>query len=424
MKDVFCLFTNVIHRYLGFGLIVTLLLTRGAMAQCTYLSNTDFENTQISTTQTIGPESLILPWYTTASDKQVEVWRNGFQGVPAFSGNQFIELNANVVSTIFQNFTATPGSTFTLNFAHRGRQGNDVMNVSIGSPIPITAVSGTSAVGTIYVDKGSFTDGNTAWGFYTVSFTIPTSATGTSFSVRFTSVSAAGGNASVGNFLDAISIGDLAPASTSSSLTIACPATTADLTSLTATNKPTGTVQTWHTGPFATNGNKISNPTAVSGGTYFTAFYNTAKQCYGATTEITVVGPTGLPATPTVSITQPTCGFFSGSSGSISVSSPSGSGLTYSINGTTYTNTTGSFTGLAPGVYSVTVKNASGCISTATTATLNTPSSRRRLRRRVSRSSPVVRWPPGLSLSHRQRAVVIPTALTVAHLALPLHLRV
>src|SRR5439155_1244014 len=36
-----------------------------------------------------------------------------------------------------------------------------------------------------------------------------------------------------------------------------------------------------------------------------------------------------------------------------------------------YTNTTGVFSGLTPNTYSITVKNASGCISTATSITIN-----------------------------------------------------
>ena len=57
--------------------------------------------------------------------------------------------------------------------------------------------------------------------------------------------------------------------------------------------------------------------------------------------------------------------------GTITVTAPLGAGLSYSIDGTDYTNTTGVFTGVAPGTYNVTVKNAAGCISTATTATIN-----------------------------------------------------
>ena len=50
----------------------------------------------------------------------------------------------------------------------------------------------------------------------------------------------------------------------------------------------------------------------------------------------------GAPAAPTASVTvQPTCAV---PTGTIVVTAPTGAGLTYSIDGTTYTNTTGTFT--------------------------------------------------------------------------------
>ncbi|WP_284653035.1 hypothetical protein [Flavobacterium terrisoli] len=85
--------------------------------------------------------------------------------------------------------------------------------------------------------------------------------------------------------------------------------------------------------------------------------------------EITVVVNTGLAtATPVTTLTQPTCTL---ATGTITITSPTGSGMTYSINGLTYTNTTGVFTGVATGTYSVTAKNSSGCISPAASATIN-----------------------------------------------------
>ena len=71
---------------------------------------------------------------------------------------------------------------------------------------------------------------------------------------------------------------------------------------------------------------------------------------------------------PTATATQPTCAT---ATGSIAVSQPVGTGLTYSINGTDYNNTTGSFTGLAAGTYQVTVRNSEGCTSAATAVVIN-----------------------------------------------------
>lgn len=72
-------------------------------------------------------------------------------------------------------------------------------------------------------------------------------------------------------------------------------------------------------------------------------------------------------AAPTISTTQPTCAV---TTGSITITAPTGTGLTYSIDGTNYQAST-SFATVAPGTYNVTVRNSSGCVSTATTATLS-----------------------------------------------------
>ncbi|WP_284653330.1 T9SS sorting signal type C domain-containing protein [Flavobacterium terrisoli] len=73
-----------------------------------------------------------------------------------------------------------------------------------------------------------------------------------------------------------------------------------------------------------------------------------------------------IPVAPSVTLTQPTCSAL----GTITVNSPTGSGMTYSIDGSTYTNTTGVFTSVPTGTYNVTAKNA-GCISATTSTTIN-----------------------------------------------------
>jgi gliding motility-associated-like protein len=170
------------------------LLNQGlTKAQCNLLCNTDFEDSQITTSVTIVDASLVPCWKTTASDNYIEVWHSGFNGVPAYSGNQFLELNAVQVSTLYQNFTVSIGASLSISFAHRGRQGVDVMSVDIGPN------------GGPYTTLGSYSDGNGAWGYYTVNYTIPMGL-GNNYTLRFNSISSAGGNPSVGNFLDDISV--------------------------------------------------------------------------------------------------------------------------------------------------------------------------------------------------------------------------
>jgi gliding motility-associated-like protein len=59
-----------------------------------------------------------------------------------------------------------------------------------------------------------------------------------------------------------------------------CPATTADLTTVSASNQPVGAIVTWHTALPATASNKIVNPTAVAAGAYYAVFFNAATGCF------------------------------------------------------------------------------------------------------------------------------------------------
>ncbi|UPT72114.1 MAG: fibronectin type III domain-containing protein [Flavobacterium sp. JAD_PAG50586_2] len=164
--------------------------------QVTTFCNTDFETpTATGNTPNLFNENLVPCWDTTASDGIIELWPPGFESVTAYSGNQLAELNANLVGTLFQEFVVIPGTTISVSFAHRGRQGNDVVGVEIGP------------VGGPYVSLGNFTDGTT-WALHTVNYTIPTGS-GNNYTLRFVSVSSTGGSPSIGNLLDSISISAL-----------------------------------------------------------------------------------------------------------------------------------------------------------------------------------------------------------------------
>lgn len=78
--------------------------------------------------------------------------------------------------------------------------------------------------------------------------------------------------------------------------------------------------------------------------------------------------PKTAPAAPTVVLTQPTCLV---GTGTITITAPTGSGMTYSIDGSTYTNTTGIFTLVSPNTYVVTARSAAGCISLGASVTIN-----------------------------------------------------
>jgi hypothetical protein len=123
---------------------------------------------------------------------------------------------------------------------------------------------------------------------------------------------------------------------------------------------------------FSINGSDFTNTTGVFTGLAagnYTVIAKNEEGCVSASSSITINTQPATPETPVASATaQPTC---STATGTITVSS-SITGLSFSINGSDFTNTTGVFTGLATGDYTVTAKNAAGCVSTASsTITIN-----------------------------------------------------
>src|SRR4029078_12564996 len=107
----------------------------------------------------------------------------------------------------------------------------------------------------------------------------------------------------------------------------------------------------------------------IAPGNYNVTVKNAAG-CVSSATPVTINGAPTAPAAPTASATSPaTCADLTGT---ITVTAPApAAGISYSIDGGDYTNTTGVFNNVTPGTYNVTVKNATGCISSATTVTVD-----------------------------------------------------
>ena len=105
-----------------------------------------------------GTPLFVPNWLTTAPDHLIEFWATSCIGCgapssrcggPAVSGNQYVELNANYESTLFQDISTIPGLTLYFSLSHRGRTGADTMQVVIGPPsggaaelLPVSSRSG------------------------------------------------------------------------------------------------------------------------------------------------------------------------------------------------------------------------------------------------------------------------------------------
>jgi hypothetical protein len=129
-------------------------------------------------------------WDTTASDQGIEIWQDGYLGVPAIDGEQFAELNANVPSELLQQQPTTPGALVAYRVFHRGREGVDTMEVRIGPPDgPPDFVR-------------SVQTGKNAWVQVAGTYLVPPGQTSTRFG--FAAIETATGNLSIGNFLDGV----------------------------------------------------------------------------------------------------------------------------------------------------------------------------------------------------------------------------
>lgn len=121
---------------------------------------------------------------------------------------------------------------------------------------------------------------------------------------------------------------------------------------------------------YALNGNYQSTPTftGLTPGIYTVTVRNIITGCESATANIFI---TNIPPPPPLAVVtinnQPTCAV---PTGSFTITAPVGT-YTYSIGGPFQSSTT--FAGLAPGNYSITVKDANNCQSISNPVTINPP---------------------------------------------------
>src|SRR4029079_11978474 len=218
----------------------------------------------------------------------------------------------------------------------------------------------------------------------TITVTAPAPAAGISYSidgVDYTNTTGVFNNVAPGNYN--VTVQNAAGCiSAATPVTIgpapsAPPAPTVTPTNPTTCANPTGTITVTAPAPaagisYSIDGVDYTNTTGVfnnvAPGNYNVTVQNAAG-CISSATPVTIGPAPSAPPAPTVTPTNPTT--CANPTGTITVTAPLGAGLSYSIDGVDYTNTTGVFNNVAPGNYNVTVQNAAGCISPATPVTIN-----------------------------------------------------
>ena len=134
----------------------------------------------------------VVGWDSTTGE--IELWDSNFNGVPAYDGNVFAEMNANVNGTLYQDICLVNGEPITWTFAHRARAGGAATQTarfqvanSSGTVLQTLATQNSTTANQIWnVNSGTVTYTG-ASGFQRVQFT--TTNTG-----------------SFGNFLDGIQL--------------------------------------------------------------------------------------------------------------------------------------------------------------------------------------------------------------------------
>ncbi|MBD2507075.1 hypothetical protein H6G91_07310 [Nostoc muscorum FACHB-395] len=228
----------------SWGLLGATLVLQPTVAQAQYIQrsflNPGFESPVFGSTNqqcyVQVNESLIPGWSTThgsvkagtgnctgyvspGSVPLIEIWTTGFNGVstattPTSAGKQFAELNAEQASELYQNLCLIKDETITFSFLHRGRSSAtvaDVANFLIGANTVFGTFSTTSN-GTVtaqpVAQNGAIiptvSNNNAVNGWVRYTGTVPYTAASANQPVGFAAVSTAGGNNTVGNFLDEV----------------------------------------------------------------------------------------------------------------------------------------------------------------------------------------------------------------------------
>lgn len=134
----------------------------------------------------------VVGWDSTTGE--IELWDSTFNGVPAYAGNVFAEMNANVNGTLYQNICLINGEPIGWTFAHRARTGGAATQTARFQ----VANSGGTILQTLAIQAS--TTANQIWNVNTGSTTY-TGASGLQ-RVQFNTLD----SGSFGNFLDGIQL--------------------------------------------------------------------------------------------------------------------------------------------------------------------------------------------------------------------------
>lgn len=172
---------------------LALVLSAGGRANADLIVNGSFETPNVGGGFAFFPNGAVPGW--TSNNNELEIDFTPIlspAGTPAFAGNQSAELDGNTFDTISQTVTGlTPGRTYLLSWAYGTRPGSGPQQMNVlfgGNLVAEDAILSSDPNAVIWTPQS-----------------VLVSATGTSEVLSFEAVNV-GGNPSVGNELDAVSL--------------------------------------------------------------------------------------------------------------------------------------------------------------------------------------------------------------------------
>ena len=270
-------------------------------------------------------------------------------------------INPGAISNTTGTFTGLGAGTYTLSIATSGGCSGTVTpaTVTIAPGAGLSGTATSSAASCPGINNGSITVAPVGTGTttYTLNPGAVTNTTGIftglatgTYTVTF--VTAAGCNGTVSP--NPVVTANSAPTSTATTSAASCPG--ASDGTVTVAPAGAGTIYTLNPGAI-TNATGIF--TGLPAGTYTVTFLTSAG-CTGTVPVNPVVGAGAAPTTTATAVATTCPGV---NNGTITVT-PVGAGTTYTLNPGAVTNTTGIFTGLAAGTYTVTFATTAGCSGT------------------------------------------------------------
>jgi hypothetical protein len=103
------------------------------------LQNDDFELPVCEIGFCQFPVSETGGWQSSSEAQVIELWSDGYHGVPAPEGQQFVELNATSRDTLWQELELPPNQLMYWSFLHRGRNALERVELFIGPPAALVS---------------------------------------------------------------------------------------------------------------------------------------------------------------------------------------------------------------------------------------------------------------------------------------------